>query len=47
MELLKQIKERAQKQLQRIVLPEGTEIRTLTAANSVLRDKVEIGRAHV
>lgn len=40
MELLKQIKERAQKQLQRIVLPEGTEIRTLTAANSVLRDKV-------
>ena len=40
MELLKQIKARAQKHLQRIVLPEGTELRTLTAANNVLRDKV-------
>lgn len=40
MELLKQIKLRAQQHLQRIVLPEGTEIRTLTAANNVLRDKV-------
>ncbi len=40
MELLKRIKERAQKHLQRIVLPEGTELRTLTAANNVIRDKV-------
>ena len=40
MELLKRIKERAQKNLQRIVLPEGTELRTLTAANNVIRDKV-------
>ena len=40
MELLKQIKARAQKHLQRIVLPEGTELRTLTAANNVIRDKV-------
>ena len=56
MELLKQIKARAQKHLQRIVLPEGTELRTLTAANNVIRDKVaklyivtgkQIGRAHV
>ena len=40
MELLKHIKARAQKHLQRIVLPEGTELRTLTAANNVIRDKV-------
>ena len=40
MELLKQIKARAQKHLQCIVLPEGTELRTLTAANNVIRDKV-------
>lgn len=40
MKLLEQIKKRAQQNLQRIVLPEGTEIRTLTAANAVLRDKV-------
>lgn len=40
MELLKQIKTRAQKHIQRIVLPEGTELRTLTAANNVIRDKV-------
>jgi len=40
MELLQQIKMRAQKHLQRIVLPEGTEIRTLTAANNIIRDKV-------
>jgi len=40
MELLKQIKARAQKHLQHIVLPEGTELRTLTAANNVIRDKV-------
>ena len=40
MKLLQEIKERAQQNLQRIVLPEGTEPRTLEAANSVLRDKV-------
>ena len=40
MELLKHIKTRAQKHIQRIVLPEGTELRTLTAANNVIRDKV-------
>ena len=40
MELLKQIKARAQKHIPRIVLPEGTELRTLTAANNVIRDKV-------
>lgn len=40
MDLLGQIKERAQKDPQHIVLPEGTEPRTLEAANNVLRDKV-------
>lgn len=40
MEFLKKIKARAQEHLQRIVLPEGAELRTLTAANNVLRDKV-------
>mgnify|MGYP003537554462 FL=1 len=40
MKLLQEIKERAQQNPQRIVLPEGTELRTLEAANSVLRDKV-------
>lgn len=40
MNLMQEIKERAQKNPQRIVLPEGTEPRTLEAANSVLRDKV-------
>ena len=40
MKLLQEIKERAQQNPQRIVLPEGTESRTLEAANSVLRDKV-------
>ncbi|MCB9071396.1 MAG: phosphate acetyltransferase [Prevotellaceae bacterium] len=40
MELLKRIKARAQQHLQCIVLPEGTELRTLTAANNVIRDKV-------
>ena len=40
MKLLQEIKERAQQNPQRIVLPEGTEPRTLEAANSVLRDKV-------
>ena len=40
MKLLEEIKQRAQANLQRIVLPEGTELRTLEAANSALRDKV-------
>lgn len=40
MKLLQEIKQRAQGNPQRIVLPEGTEPRTLEAANSVLRDKV-------
>ena len=40
MDLFKQIKERAQANLQHIVLAEGDEPRTLEAANRVLRDKV-------
>lgn len=40
MKLLEEIKKRAQADMQRIVLPEGTEPRTLEAANSVLRDRV-------
>lgn len=40
MKLLQEIKERAQRNPQRIVLPEGAEPRTMEAANSVLRDKV-------
>ena len=40
MKLLQEIKERAQANPQRIVLPEGTEPRTLEAANRVLKDKV-------
>lgn len=40
MNLLNQIKERAKTNLQRIVLPESTEIRTLTAANIVLKEKI-------
>lgn len=40
MKLLEEIKQRAQANLQRIVLPEGTELRTLEAANSALRDRV-------
>lgn len=40
MKLLEEIKKRAQANIQRIVLPEGTELRTLEAANSVIRDKV-------
>lgn len=40
MKLLQDIKARAQANLQRIVLPEGTEPRTLEAANSALRDRV-------
>lgn len=40
MDLLGEIKKRAQANLQHIVLPEGNEPRTLEAANRVLRDKV-------
>ena len=40
MNLLKQIKERAIANPQRIVLPEGTEIRTLKAADIILKEKV-------
>ena len=40
MELLKEIKQRAQLNPQRIVLPEGTEKRTLMAAEEVLKEKV-------
>ena len=40
MKLLKEIKERAQSNPQRIVLPEGDEPRTLEAANTVIKDKV-------
>lgn len=40
MKLLQEIKERAQSNPQRIVLPEGDEPRTLEAANTVIKDKV-------
>ena len=40
MDLIKEIIVRAQKDKQRIVLPEGTEERTLKAANQVLTDEV-------
>ncbi len=40
MDLLKQIVERAKANKQRIVLPEGTEVRTITAADQLLRDGV-------
>ncbi|MDR0371650.1 MAG: phosphate acetyltransferase [Prevotellaceae bacterium] len=40
MDLLKQIRERAKANPRRIVLPEGTEIRTLTAANQILKEKI-------
>ncbi len=40
MNLLQEIKLRAQATPQRIVLPEGTEPRTLQAANNILKDKV-------
>jgi phosphate acetyltransferase len=40
MELLEKLMARAKANLQRIVLPEGTEIRTLTAANIILKEKV-------
>jgi len=39
MNLLEQIMERAKANLQRIVLPEGTEIRTLKAADIILKEK--------
>ena len=39
MELLKKIMERAKTNPQRIVLPEGTEIRTLKAADIILKEK--------
>ena len=46
--LINSIVERAKADRQRIVLPEGTEERTLKAANQILTDEVaEIGRAHV
>ncbi len=40
MDLLNQIIERAKSNPQRIVLPESTELRTLHAANRVLKDKI-------
>ena len=40
MDLLQQIVSQAKRNKQRIILPEATEIRTLTAANLVLRDEV-------
>lgn len=40
MELLERMAARAKANLQRIVLPEGTEIRTLKAADSILKDKI-------
>ena len=49
--LINEIVERAKANRQRIVLPEGTEERTLKAANQILTDGVadliKIGRAHV
>lgn len=40
MELLEQIRQNARQKNRRIVLPEGTEIRTLKAANQVLEDEI-------
>lgn len=40
MELLEQIRQNARQKNRRIVLPEGTEIRTLKAANQVLKDEI-------
>ncbi len=40
MDLLQQIMDSAKSNLQRIVLPEGNEPRTLEAANTILRDKI-------
>ena len=49
MDLISQIVERAKANKQRIVLPEGTEERTLKAANQILTDGVAdlilLGRA--
>ena len=39
MDLLEKIMARAKANLQRIVLPEGTEIRTLKAADIILKEK--------
>lgn len=39
MKLLDEIMQRAKDNLQRIVLPEGTEFRTLQAADIILREK--------
>ena len=41
MDLISQIVERAKANKQRIVLPEGTEERTLKAANQILTDGVD------
>jgi len=40
MELLEQIRQNARQKQKRIVLPEGTEIRTLKAANQILKEKI-------
>ncbi|MFW5760140.1 MAG: phosphate acetyltransferase [Cyclobacteriaceae bacterium] len=40
MELLEQIRQNARQKNRRIVLPEGTEIRTLKAANQVLKEEI-------
>lgn len=40
MDILQQMRERAQANLQRIVLPEGDEPRTLEAANIILKDRI-------
>ena len=40
MDLFEQLKAKAQNQPQRIVLPEGTEPRTLTAADRILADGI-------
>ena len=39
MKLLEDIMQRAKDNLQRIVLPEGTELRTLKAADFILKEK--------
>jgi len=40
MELLKVIKEKAKKNNKRIILPEGTEERTLKAADILIKEKI-------
>lgn len=50
MDLMQEIIARAKANKQRIVLPEGTEERTLKAADRLVADEVadiKIGRAHV